>query len=500
MSDAPDTGEPVRRARFDRPRWLVVALAVALRVAASVAWARPPVGLQDPWLYQRFARDIAKGLGYVTFEGTPTSYYPPGYPYFLGGIQWVLDQIGWRGALPLTAAIVQSVLAGVAVWAIVGVGDRIDPPTGPFAPPGTTRRIRTGLAAGAVFAVWPNVVVYSTVLLSESLFLPLFALFLLAVTRALTAAEPRVRTWVLPGVLLGLTALVRPQVALVAVALGAGLLVARRSLSQRLVALALVGLVAAAVVLPWSLRNVSTFGRFVAVSTNGGDNMCVGFNPSAQGRFYFPEECDTGEFYIDGPKAEIRRNDETARRARSWAVRNLERIPELSARKLYYTYEHDHDGLRALDSFDRDPTDPPWLRTLLRRGSDVAYAVIMAFAAIGVVVTVGRLWRQRQERAPAAAALAFVFVATFTSALVPLLVFGEPRFKVPATPCFALLAGLAIVAIRRRRGGEAPVWDLSARPRSVTDDTADDPEEAPLEEAPLPEAGSEEPAPEEAAG
>lgn len=467
MSDAPDTGEPVRGAGFDRARWLVVAVAVGVRVAASLAWARPPVGLQDPWLYQRFARDIARGLGYVSFEGTPTSYYPPGYPHFLGGIQWVLDQIGWRGSIPLTAALVQSVLAGVAVWALVGVGDRIDPPKGPFAPPGTTRRLRTGIAAGLIFALWPNLVVYSTVLLSESLFLPLFCLFLLAATRALTAEEPRLRSWIAPGVLLGLTALVRPQVVLVAIALGAGLLVARRTVPQRLAALAATGLVAVAVVLPWSLRNLATFDRFVAVSTNGGDNMCVGFNPTAQGRFYFPEECDTGEFYIDGPRAEIRRNDETAARARSWAIRNLSKLPELSARKLYYTYEHDHDGLRALDSFDRDPTEPAWLRTTLRRTSDIAYFAIMAFAALGGLLSVRRLWRQRQERAPAAAGLMFVVIATFTSALVPLMVFGEPRFKVPATPCFALLAGLAIVAIRRRRGGTVPVWDLTGEHRAI---------------------------------
>ena len=49
------------------------------------------------------------------------------------------------------------------------------------------------------------------------------------------------------------------------------------------------------------------------------------------------------------------------------------------------------------------------------------------------------------------------------SFLVPVLVFGDPRFKVPATPSFALLAGVAVVAVLDRLGRGA---DLPPDPRA----------------------------------
>ena len=111
----------------DRARLAVAGLAVGLRLVAAVVLSTTPVGLHDPLLYQRFAQGIAKGDGYVSFNGELTSYYPPGYPFFLGAVQWVCDRLSIPGQLPLVAGLCQALLGGLAVWAVVGVGDRLAP-------------------------------------------------------------------------------------------------------------------------------------------------------------------------------------------------------------------------------------------------------------------------------------------------------------------------------------------------------------------------------------
>ena len=444
----------------DRARLAVTAMAVGIRAIAALALTSTPVGLHDPLLYQRFAQGIAKGDGYVSFNGELTSYYPPGYPFFLGAVQWVCNRLSIPDSLPLAAALAQALLGGVAVWAVIGVGDRVRRDGGPLRRPSA----RLGIVAGALLACWPNLVLHSTVLLSETLFVAVFCCFLLVMVRALDTG--RILQLLGAGALLGLAALVRPQVVLVGSAVVVAALLLRRSWPQRLALVAVPAVGVVLVVAPWTIRNASVFGEFVAVSTNGGDNLCVGFHPGATGHFEIPPSCDTGEFYIDGPAAEARRNDETSARATDWATSHLGSLPMLSLRKLWYTYQHDHDGLRAVESYEEDRFLPGPVRNALSWLSDGYYVLAMAAAAAGALLVSRRWWRDRRGEA----LWAFVLVATAASALVPVLFFGETRFKVPATPGFALLAAPAILAILQRDRPTDPAGaDPDSEPSSSQD-------------------------------
>jgi len=461
MSDAPDTVRPPHdRARFhrllaDRPLLAVVGGAIGIRLIAAIALARTPVGLHDPLLYQRFAQGIAKGDGYTAFYGTSTAYYPPGYPFFLGMVQWVCDRLSISDQLPLVAALVQALLGGVTVWAVIRIGDRLQPGTGASTRPAR----RLGIIAGVIVAVWPNLIVHSTVLLSETLYLALFAAFLLVTTIALqslsagqaTITRNRLATLFATllgaGTLLGLATLIRPQVLLVFAAIAVTLAVGRFGLARSATMLALPLVAVVIVITPWAIRNADVFGEFIPVSTNGGDNLCVGFHPGVTGHFEIPPYCDTGEFYIDGPDAEARRNTETTDLAIKWATDNLGALPALSVRKLWYTYEHDHDALRAVESYEKDRFLASPLRSLLRWTSDLYFYAVMAATVVGTVLVARRAWPERTTN-PALMALLTV---TAVSAVVPILFFGETRFKVPATPCFALLAAFAIMRLAGRK-------------------------------------------------
>jgi 4-amino-4-deoxy-L-arabinose transferase-like glycosyltransferase len=139
-----------------------------------------------------------------------------------------------------------------------------------------TRRV--AVAAMAIAAVYPPLVLLSGTLLSESLGLPL-VLALLALVLAYRD-EPR-SPWVAPaaGVLFALALLDRPALVMFAVPLIAGLWGrpwrALRAARAPLVALA----VASLLIVPWTIRNAIEFHDFVPISTQSGFLLAGTYNP-----------------------------------------------------------------------------------------------------------------------------------------------------------------------------------------------------------------------------
>jgi hypothetical protein len=132
-----------------------------------------------------------------------------------------------------------------------------------------------GLLAALGVAVYPALLEYQGMLMTEPLAATLLAGAVLAVLWA--RDEDGIVRWALPGFLLGALALVRPEylgvgVLLAALVLLSGLRDWRRALAAAAVVLA--GLVV--VVAPWTVRNAVTLHRFVPVSTGGGQVLFAG--------------------------------------------------------------------------------------------------------------------------------------------------------------------------------------------------------------------------------
>jgi 4-amino-4-deoxy-L-arabinose transferase-like glycosyltransferase len=416
-------------------RWRVAAVlggaATVLRLVWVVTMSREPRGLTDLTLYPLFAEGIAEGRGYLSLGQHPTAYYPPGYPYFLGALQWLSDRVGLGDHLVLVAGLVQAVLGGVAVGAVVIAAERLG-------------GRRCAIVAGTLMALWPNLVIHSSLMLSETLFIAVFTVTL----AALLCASDGSRWWSTPlliaAVGLGLCTLIRPQstfLALPAIALAWALhsMGWRRWCARMGVLLAGIVLVVA----PWTIRNAVVLDGFVPVSTNTGDNLCMGFNPDTTGGFMVAPECETGEFYVQGIDQELRRDAEARQRALDWASGHLGELPSLSLRKLQITYANDRDGLRALESFDQDSFLSDGTRRALGAVVDVYFFTVLALAAVGLVLSAVRGWRgRRQDAAPL-----LVVLLTLSAAMVPVVSFADTRFKVPVAPCYAILAAVALVAV-----------------------------------------------------
>jgi hypothetical protein len=79
--------------------------------------------------------------------------------------------------------------------------------------------------------------------------------------------------------------------------------------------------------------------------------------------------------------------------------------------------------------------DPRWYGVAAALSDGVSY-VVLGFAAIGVVVVV------RRKRPDGW----FLLASTVAFAVVPIILFGDPRYRVPAEPLFIILAAAGFCA------------------------------------------------------
>ena len=199
-------GECCRRWRrsIRRARWVLVAI-VAAGALIRLVWAVPgraAGGAAGPVLYLVLSDHIAAGDGY-TYGPRPdqgaTAYYPPGYPVAAGR-----GDLAGAAACPgdwtaFGVAVGLNVVLSVATIGLMFVlARRLAGPT-------------AGLVAAGIWALWPNLVFHSAIVLTETLFLFLLVLLLIVTLADPAAARaPGRARLVAIGVLFGLCVLVRP--------------------------------------------------------------------------------------------------------------------------------------------------------------------------------------------------------------------------------------------------------------------------------------------------
>ena len=230
----------------------IVLAGVALRTVYLLTVGRDVTGIGDWWFYHWTANDLADGHFYVEpfrmrFEDKvlPSAGHPPLYPLLLSPISW----LGGTGVMWHRAA---GLLFGGLTIALMGVlGRRVGGE-------------RLGLAAAAVCAVYPLMIVVDGALMSETAYTPVVVLVLLVAWSALE--KPRLGVFAGLGALIGIAALVRSEALLllpllawpVAVRGGAGWL------PRALVA----SVACAAALAPWTIRNAVEFGHLIPISIN----------------------------------------------------------------------------------------------------------------------------------------------------------------------------------------------------------------------------------------
>jgi 4-amino-4-deoxy-L-arabinose transferase-like glycosyltransferase len=253
---------------------LVAILLLGIGLRLDYAWnGREPV--YDATAYAAIAANLERGNGFTVGAAAtqPSSNYSPGLPLLVAGVYAVTGGVHER-----TARVLLALLGSLAVLFTYLIGRRLArvmPEAGPDRPKASLGVI-AGLVGATAVAIYPALLEYQGMLMSE----PLAATLLSAAVLAILWAADRDdwAGWLLPGALLGATAMVRPEY------LGVAFLLAivvfaravrsdwRHSLAQA--ALLLAGVVI--VVAPWTIRNVIALDRVVPISTGGGQVLFAG--------------------------------------------------------------------------------------------------------------------------------------------------------------------------------------------------------------------------------
>ncbi len=397
----------MRISNTPRIYWIFLA-ALFLRVGWGIV--TPALPESDFAWYDQVARNLASGLGYSDSMGVPTAYRPPAYPIFLAGIYRIS-----AGSL-LAARLANALLGALAVLLTYHLCLQI------FSK-------RTAVWAAALHAFTPSLILFSGLLASENVAIPLLLASLIFALRGL---ERNHAGWlVASGVLIGWTSLARSIFVLLPVTWLIWAFI-QKIAPRRIAAATLwlaVGMVAA--LLPWTARNFVVFGRFIPLSSNSGGMLLYNFNPAFQGRGLLGSQIPgLAELHAQGlDESEL---DVASRSLAFEFIReNPLRVLQMAPLKLFYLYRDDVSGVSWAD---RNPQQP--LPAIVRMGLKlVAQAYYMALMLLALIALFSFRKLPRDGR------WIYVLLPILYQTFFHTLFFGDDRYHLPILPLLAIFAG-----------------------------------------------------------
>ena len=371
-------------------------------------WGRP-LSPNDSLYYSAQGRQLATGVWFRDFLGQqPAAEHGPLLPLVLAPFSWMEDHLRWQR--------LATVLIGIAVVWMIGILGR--------AAAGTA----VGLIAAGVAAVYPNIWMSDGLVMSESLAL-LLVTAVLAAQLAFLEHPSRQRA-ALTGALIGLAALTRSELALL---LPRGIVVVWRwKRPQLLEYAAMSAALAALVIAPWVLFNLTRFEQPVLLTTNDGTTLLGAYCDDTFDGVY------RAGWYVgcvlDHPSASIEepslRSAAQRRAAMSYARENAEQLPVIAALRLGRML--DLYGVADMERNDIAEERPRW-------GIRLGVAMFWSLMVLGVVGVTA-------VRPPARWVLVMPVVSTV---LITVLFYGAHRLRVALEPTLVVAAATGFMVLLR---------------------------------------------------
>ena len=370
-----------------------------------------PAPRSDFAFYFGAAARLAAGNGY-TLNGEPTAYWPAGWPVALGAMFRLFGTELWVG-LAFQVVVTTAIAALIVLLAHRVSGSWV-----------------VATVAAAAWTILPGELGWTAVLGTEPLFtlLTVGGLFVLATATSW-------RPLVLAGVLLGAACWVRPTPLLFPVVLAVLLIVEHRSWLMPIGKAALLLAVMLAVIAPLTVRNYTTLGALVLVSTNGGVNLWQGVHTDSG--YWWPTDP------TENPLAPIDDEVERDRLGQRLFLQHLAAHPADVAKH----------GAAKIVALYGPPTTVWWFvgedwgdRTaaVIKTTASIAYGLFMLLAVAGIA------WTWRERRWPGTLLLGFIVYYSLVWSVFP----AWDRFRYPLMPLFAVFVGIALVRL----------WTLARRP------------------------------------
>jgi 4-amino-4-deoxy-L-arabinose transferase-like glycosyltransferase len=256
--------------RYGRRTLVALAAIVLLGLLARAYVVVEPVAHpgDDSRAYYALSKSLYEegSYGGPTFDDS--SDWSPGAP-----LLYAASFYATGGAREGTARIVEALLGAAAIVVVFLLGRRLG-------------GRGAGLLAAFAVAVYPPFIHSTGELMSEP---PAILTLPAAVLAFLWASEQeRMRAWLVPGFLFGLTAMFRPEYLLVGgafVVLAAIRVGIARGWKPGLAGAGLLLLALALPIVPWTVRNAVVLDRLVPISTGGGKALYVGTFLPADGEY-----------------------------------------------------------------------------------------------------------------------------------------------------------------------------------------------------------------------
>lgn len=241
--------------------WKIFALALALRLAYVLLYPQYPLGSDDAFGYDRLGWNLALGKGFIApYPGAPEGSLEvpevgvgPIYPGFLALIYFIF------GHQLDAVRIIQAFISAAVVLVLF---PRIKEAFG----------AETAKLACVLIALYPAFIIYTGVLLTETL-----TSFFLAVLVWALAAGVRACSrwaWAFGGLVMGITVLHR-QETLAMVPVFAGLIAWKAGERRVRAGVAIFLVIALATAGLWTARNYLVFQRFIPVTDHGGVTLWI---------------------------------------------------------------------------------------------------------------------------------------------------------------------------------------------------------------------------------
>jgi hypothetical protein len=421
---------------------LVAILLLGLGLRVGEAWdGRAPV--YDAQAYAAIAANLEEGNGFTVGDGAtqPSSNYSPGLPLSAAGVYAVTGGVHER-----LARLVLAVVGALSVLFAYLIGRRlIRPPHRPGSSEVGAAAVWPALLGAVVAAVYPALMEYQGMLMSEPLAATLLSGGVLAVLWAWEGGWVR---WLLPGGLFGALALVRPEYLGVAVLVAAVVLAreARRDWRQSLLRAAVFVGAFVVILAPWTIRNAVALDRFVPISTGGGQVLYAGT--------YLPSDGDPekvgAEVVAENPQLFAPQDAQRLHLEQILARLAHSRYPELETDQALskmgkeQLWDDVSDDPLEYAGFVATKVGRIWShgpRDVMREPVwEVLHWALVAFGLLGLAILA---WQRRWE------ALLFATILLAITAISALLV-ASPRRVLVMVPLLASLASVAVAWVVTR--------------------------------------------------
>lgn len=360
----------------------------------------------DSLSYNGLAISLIEGNGYRDpGSGKLTSVRPPLYPLFLAGVYSVFGQNIF------TVSLIQLILSAWTCLLIFHIGQKV-------------ADFRVGIISAFIAVFYPELLHWTPVIMTETLFLFLLCLAILYLLKSVR--QNSISTQILAGLFLGLTALCRPVILLFPLCILIWIiLIPEINLKEKIRNLAIIFLFMGLTILPWSLRNYFVHHSFVPVSTDGGLVFYQGNSPEATGGT---------RGYVDGkdyiyPKEELE------------GMSEVEKDRYLYKSGLKFIRYHPKRFLKSATKKFKNMWRPTW------EGSSKlnycimlpAYGFLIIFGVVGLIYSFRR-WRN----------FLLVYLIIIYFILFHMIFTGMIRFRLPAIPFIIIFAAFGVEKLFRK--------------------------------------------------